>query len=366
MSQIEHIAKAVVKITTSSGSGSGFYLKDHNVVITNFHVVSGHRVVGLQTQDKDRFIAKVVMIDPELDVAVLLPTKELNGSPELSVQNTEHLATRDHVSVLGFPFGMPFTITEGIVSSPRQLMDGLQYIQTDAAVNPGNSGGPLINAEGKVIGITTAKFQNADNVGFALPIDHLEKILEAYAQNKDKVYSVKCSSCSNLLYEAEEYCPNCGDSIDVTALFNEQELNPLAQFVEDGLRKLDIDPVIARDGFDYWEFYQGSALIRVFVCRDKYLFATCPMVKVAKDNVEDMYSYILKNEAKPFYMGISDNVLFLSYRVHLTDVLSKKFGPEIQDHLVKLAKKADELDNYFVDNFGCEPSEHANFEIENK
>lgn len=354
MSPISQMSQAVVKITTSVSSGSGFYLKDKNVVVTNHHVIAGHRVVCVQTQNKKRYPAKVVMVDPQYDIALLLPTMELTDTPVLNTKSAVDLASQDKVAVLGFPFGLPFTVTEGIVSSPKQMMNGLRYIQTDAAVNPGNSGGPLVSTEGKVIGITTAKFENADNVGFALPIDHLSDILEAYKNNDAKTYAVKCPSCSQLLYEPDEYCPNCGNTIDVTALFNEQELNTLGTFVETALTQLGLDPVIARNGYNYWEFYQDSAKIRIFVYDDRYLFATCPLVKLPKQNLAAIYTYLLKNEAKPFYIGIGDSTIYLSYRVHLTDLTSLDHAAAIQKNLTELSKKADVLDNYFVDTFGCE------------
>lgn len=361
MSDIQSIIPCVVKIGTSSGSGSGFYLKQQNIVVTNNHVVSGHKVVSIETQDQERMTAKVVFLNPIVDLAFLLPSKTLENVPQLYFQPSSTLQKMERVAVLGFPYGMPFTITDGIVSSAKQLMNGRHYIQTDAAVNPGNSGGPLVNQRGEVVGVTTSKFTDADNVGFAIPVDDLILDLEAFAENVNMQFSVKCPSCSHLLFEKKEFCDNCGEKIDQDTLFDEPQLSPLAVFVEEALRGLNIDPVIARNGYDYWEFHQGSSLVRIFVYNKNYLYTTSPLVKLPKTNLEPVYRYILSNPISPFSFGIYQGMIFLSYRVHMSD-LESSFKRQIQDKIVHFAEKADKQDNYLIENFGCERSQYSRFE----
>ncbi len=360
MSLIEAISQAVVKIGTSMGSGTGFYLKSKGIIITNYHVISGNHMVSIETHDKERSTAKVVFVDPIVDLAFLLPSKELD-LPEVSLQTIANLKNTEKVSVLGYPYGLPFTITEGIVSATKQLIGGRNYIQTDAAVNPGNSGGPLVNIQGEVVGITTCKFTEADNVGFAIPVDDLLLDLDAFAANTSKNFSVKCPTCSHLLFEKVDYCPNCGNDIDENLLFDEPELSHLAKFVEAAIKNLGVDPVIARNGYDFWEFHQGSAMVRIFVFNQQYLFITCPLVKLPKQNLAEMYKYILSVPVKPFTFGIDGNMIFMSYRLHLADL---RAGSEeiIQKNIADLALRADEQDNYLIEKFQCEKSEHAKME----
>ncbi len=360
MSNIPNITANVVKIGTSSGSGSGFYLKKYGLVVTNNHVVAGHKTVSIETQSQDRLTARVVFLDPIVDLAFLLPSRPLPDTPELFIQPSNALQSMDRVAVLGFPYGMPFTITDGVISSTKQLMNGRHYIQTDAAVNPGNSGGPLVNLRGEIVGVTTAKFTNADNMGFAILADDLIADLESFAENIDLQFSVKCPSCSSLLFEKMEYCQNCGAEIDQTTLFDEPKSSPLATFVEDSLRKLDIDPIIARNGSDYWEFHQGSSLVRIFVYNKNYLYTTSPLVKIPKSNLEPVYRYLLSHPAKPFVFGIWQGMIYLSYRIHMSDIQSS-LKEEIQHNIAQFAQKADEMDNYLIDTFGCERSEYARF-----
>lgn len=357
MINLENISKTVVKINTATGSGSGFYEGKRHLVVTNHHVVAGQRTVAIETHNQDKQLASVVMINPLLDIAFLKTSAPLE-LPENTFQSVQNLRHADKIAVLGFPYGMPFTVTEGIVSSTKQILDGQRYIQTDAAVNPGNSGGPMINAQGEIVGVTVSKFNDADNIGFAIPADLLLEELEAFDKNPNAEYSVKCPSCNFPLASEDQYCENCGAEIDREKLFAEYKLGPLAEFVEDCLRQLGIDPVIARNGPDYWELHQGSALIRIFVYRNDYLFVACPLVKLPKTNLDAVYRFILSGTARPFCMGISEGLIYLSYRIHLSDLNSGRIDT-IKTDIVNLALKADELDNYLIDRYGCEWPEEA-------
>jgi serine protease Do len=352
MSEIERIYPAVVKINTSEGSGTGVYYKSQDVIITNHHVVGSIRKVGVETQGKETIVADVVLVNPLIDIAILKPQKVLEV-PDVAFLSQKFLKNSDKVSVLGFPYGMPFTVTEGIISSVKQMLGGQAYIQTDAAVNPGNSGGPVVNHKGEIIGITTSKFQNADNMGFALPIDLVIEELDALKQNPNIVFAVKCDSCNHPLYAEVEHCPNCGASLDIKSLFSEPPKSAIAMFVEDVFEKLSLDPVVARKGLDFWEFRQGSALVRYFVYRNNYLFAVSPIVKLPKQNLEVIYSFLLSGPARPFYLGVTENIVYISYRVHLADIHGK-YKEDIQKNLVDFALKADEFDNLLVEEYDCE------------
>jgi hypothetical protein len=277
--------------------------------------------------------------------------------PQVKFLSYENLKNMDRVSVLGFPFGMPFTVTEGIISTTKQLVQGKNYILTDAAVNPGNSGGPLVTGNGEIVGVTTSKFSEADNIGFALPIDEVIEELKNYKENPDFVYSVKCPSCSYLLYEKVENCPNCGDRIKET-LFEEYQLSNLSIFVEEIFKDLNTNSILARKGPDFWEFYQSNALIRIFIYKTDYLFATCPLVKLPKSDLQDLYLYLLSYPHPPYTYGISEGLIYLSYRIHLSDI---KYNPSdsIQKNLLNFVLKVEEMHKYLMEEFGCLPSEES-------
>lgn len=350
---MEKIKSNIFKVITATGTGTGFYLKEKNLVITNYHVVAGCKEVAIQDHHQHRYLAKVIMVNPEVDLAFLKSEIPKTIKGEIILNSDVEITNTQKIYIHGFPFGLPYTVTEGIVSSPRQLIGNRYYLQTDAAINPGNSGGPMLNAGGEFLGITTCKFTQADNVGFGILHTDLLSELAEFDTDLD-CFHVKCNSCSFLISEEAEFCPNCGNSIN-PAVFESFDLSYFAVFVEEALKDLKMNPVLARAGRDFWEFHQGSALIRIFVYNYDYLVATSMLNKLPKENLDKLYQFILSMPVKPYSLGVSDNHIYISYRAHLSDIFSPKAG-QIKKYLTHLALKADDLDNYLEKKYGCEMS----------
>lgn len=350
MSIIKNIENSIYRINTAYGSGTGFYSSENDVIITNHHVVAGSLTVSIEGQDKNRNLATVVYVNPGKDIAFL----KVNDLPKpLQTVLTNHKTetnSRDKVLVLGYPFGMPFTVTEGIVSNPKQIIGGSNFIQTDAAINPGNSGGPVINEKGELMGIVTSKFTEADNMGFAIPMETLREELEIVSELSGD-FTIGCPSCNGLIEEKTDYCPNCGNDID-EKMFDAHPLSDFSNKVEEAITKLNINPVLARTGRERWYFHQGSAEIRMFVYENNYLFATSPLNDLPRKNLADVYEYILTQDTGKHKLSISKNQIFLSYRIHISDLYSDN-KDEILENLAQLAIKADQLDDVFVNDFGA-------------
>ena len=349
---MENIHKSVFKIITASGTGSGFIVNGHNYIITNYHVVQGEKKVAVEDYKRDRYVAKVVMANPEADLAFLHPEKMEYGQCDISLQEEIILANTQKVFINGYPFGLPFTITEGIISSINQPVGNRSYLQTDAAVNPGNSGGPILNQAGVLVGVTTSKFNNADNVGFGIKHTDLIKEMKDFSNAQGITFRVKCNSCDTYIEEVTEFCANCGSSINPAA-WEESEKGHFTNFVENALLELGIDPILGRAGRDFWEFHQGSALIRIFVFQKDYLVATSPLNNLPKQNLDELLTYLLGNMVEPYYLGIHENKIFVSYRAHISDIFTEH-AETVKKNLKHLALKADDLDNFFSDNYGCE------------
>ena len=351
----------IYKIITSNGSGTGFKVAGKDFLITNYHVIEGSREVAVEDQHKNRYVAKVVMVNPEVDLAFLQVPELVDKNSNIRIDPDYQVQRTQKVYINGFPFGMPFTITEGIVSSTSQPMNGRNYVQTDAAVNPGNSGGPMLDKNGILVGVTTSKFTNADNVGFGIKHTDVVKEIEDYQFN-DSQYRIKCNSCGNYITEETDYCPYCGASVN-PSVFDKNELSHFGHFVEDSLAAMDINPVLCRAGRDYWEFHQGSALVRIFTVNNNYLYATSPLNKLPQGDLSGLMEYLTSNPVKPYQLGVYKNKIFISYRTHLSDIYSD-YKEQIQENLKGLINKADELDNYFQDEFGCPMSIESKEESE--
>jgi serine protease Do len=162
------------------GMGSGFIVGADGIIMTNAHVVKDATEVMVKLTDRREFKAKVLGSDPKTDVAVL----KINASnlPVVTLGNSDNLRVGEWVLAIGAPFGFENTVTAGVVSAKgRSLPDdsAVPFIQTDVAVNPGNSGGPLFNARGEVVGINSQIYSQSggyQGVSFAIPIDLASKI----------------------------------------------------------------------------------------------------------------------------------------------------------------------------------------------
>lgn len=360
MSVLKKLENSVYRIYTASGSGTGFYHQEGDVIITNHHVVAGCLAVSIEDQNKNRYLAKVVYVHPGKDIAFLKSKDLPRPTDSVVISSSRPASFRDKVLVMGYPYGMPFTVTEGIVSNPNQNINGVPFIQTDAAINPGNSGGPMINEAGELVGVVTSKFVDADNMGFAIPLHLLQEELEIISELSDEL-TIACHSCNSLIEEKTAYCPNCGKDIDEN-MFEENPLSDLSLKVEEALGQLKVNPVLARAGRERWFFHQGSAEIRMFVYNHNYLFATSPLNDLPRKNLAAIYEYILTADTGKHRLSISDNQIFLSYRVHISDLYASQ-KDEILSDIAQLALKADELDDVFVKDFGAKMTVFSKEEV---
>jgi len=178
-SQIPNIPNQQIK----RGLGSGFVVSSDGLILTNAHVVEGSDQVKVTLKDGRTYPGTVMGTDSLTDVAVIkIDAEEL---PAVAFADSDQLQPGEWAIAIGNPLGLDNTVTTGIVSATGRTSaqvgiadKRVSFIQTDAAINPGNSGGPLLNANGEVIGINTAIIQNAQGLGFAIPVNAARDIAE--------------------------------------------------------------------------------------------------------------------------------------------------------------------------------------------
>ncbi|MBI3231120.1 MAG: DegQ family serine endoprotease [Burkholderiales bacterium] len=162
------------------GVGSGFIVSSDGYVLTNAHVVDGADEVYVKLTDKREFKAKIIGVDKRTDVAVV----KIDGGnlPRITIGDSSKIRVGEWVIAIGSPFDLENTVTAGIISAKaRDTGDYLPLIQTDVAVNPGNSGGPLINMRGEVVGINSQIYSRSGGymgISFAVPIDEAMRVVE--------------------------------------------------------------------------------------------------------------------------------------------------------------------------------------------
>lgn len=200
MNVYEQVSPSVVNVTTQvltrasffdviqeEGAGSGFVIDSEGHILTNYHVIRGARQVEVSFSDSSVFPASFVGADPQNDIAVIKVDAPADLLEPVSFGNSDDLNVGQRAIAIGNPFGQfEQTLTTGVVSALNRSIEGPEgreisgIIQTDAAINRGNSGGPLLDSAGQVIGINTAIFSPSginSGVGFAIPIDTVKRIL---------------------------------------------------------------------------------------------------------------------------------------------------------------------------------------------
>ncbi len=180
---------------TYQASGSGFIISNDGYILTNYHVISGSKTVTVATYDHETYDAQIIGYDESNDIAVLKIDAE-NLKP-VNLGDSDTLRVGDSVYAIGNPLGeLTFSLTGGIVSALSRNVrteagTTMSLIQTDCAINSGNSGGALFNTRGEVIGITNAKYSSSgmsseaeiDNIGFAIPINSVKRIVTSIIEN---------------------------------------------------------------------------------------------------------------------------------------------------------------------------------------
>jgi serine protease Do len=232
------------------GAGSGFIVSPDGVILTNAHVVRDANEVTVKLQDRREYKAKVLGSDPKTDVAVLkIDAKNL---PVVPIGNSKSLAVGEWVLAIGSPYGLDSTVTAGVVSAKGRNLpgdDSVPFIQTDVAVNPGNSGGPLFNTRGEVVGINSQIYSQSggyQGLSFAIPIDVAANI-------KDQIVATGKVKHAKLGIGIQEVNQGFADSFKLEspegALVRNVEKNGAADKAGlksgDVVRKLNGQPIVA-------------------------------------------------------------------------------------------------------------------------
>ena len=178
---IEDAIQSVVTIRTDMGQGTGFIISSGGYIVTNAHVLVDSKEITAITYEQEIISADFIGYDGQLDLALLKISGDYNI---LKLADSDEIQIGEKVIAIGNPLGLQFSVSEGIVSAiHREGPSGLEaYIQTDAALNPGNSGGPLINKKGEVVGINNFKIGDSESLGFALESNYIKDTINTISQ----------------------------------------------------------------------------------------------------------------------------------------------------------------------------------------
>lgn len=204
-------AVVFIKVLTDSGvaAGSGFIVDKSGTIVTNLHVIRDAKELAVRLTSGDIFeTVEILGFDERRDLAILqIPGFDL---PVVELGNSNNIEIGSRVFLIGNPLGediLEGSVSAGIVSGIRRMDDGVQMIQTDAAANPGNSGGPMVDSEGKVIGVLTLKITDAENLNFAIPINYARGLLDTNSRMSLSELQAKLGKKPNLFSEEQDKFP---------------------------------------------------------------------------------------------------------------------------------------------------------------
>ena len=192
----EETYQSVFVVTSGNSLGSGFAVGE-NCIVTNAHVLDNPNNIHLTTYSGETYSAYLVDMDQQKDIAVL-GVKDVKFTP-LKIADYAALNTGDDAYAIGAPKSMAYTLTKGVISAKERKIRGHTYIQTDAAINEGNSGGPLMNEEGNVIGINTLKMSDSEGIGLAIPMSVVSEFIESLNIKTDENGNVSEPITQNII-----------------------------------------------------------------------------------------------------------------------------------------------------------------------
>jgi serine protease Do len=352
-SVIENYKSVVIQIATPYSTGTGFFLADYDLIVTNEHVIRGNRRVVIDGKGFKKQLTDVQFFDPRFDIAFLKAPKE-NEMAHIHLSENPDLTEGDRVIAIGHPFGLKFTATQGIISNMLHEQNNINYIQHDAALNPGNSGGPLVDLDGEVVGVNTFIIRDGNSIGFSLPSFYLKRTLDEFTKQCCS-QGVRCHSCGNLVYDNTiegEYCPFCGTKLLLPGSVDEYEPVGVIKTLEQLLEELGYDVALSRIGPHNWEVQRGSAEINLtYHERTGLIVGDAFLCTLPRKNIKPLYTYLLRENFNMdgLSFSIRGNDIILSLLIY-DRYLNIETGKRLLGYLFD---RADHYDDILVNDYGA-------------
>jgi serine protease Do len=282
----ERARSSIVSIRAGAATGTGFAATADGVVVTNAHVVGYATTVFVRSRGHDETPARVFFVDLRHDLAFVHLSPAL---PPLPLADPDEVRVGDAVLAIGDPLGLPASATAGVISALDRTTTrtGVRYLQTDAALNPGNSGGPLLDVAGRVVGVNTMTRRNAAALGFALPVDILRGFLRGFAPLPATLptptYACRC--CERPHRSTDRWCLGCGEVLGfggtdiehgraaslATVLLHSLGFDAASCAVDDGVWRLEAE------GTEIWVDVVADGAALSFSARLGRLSRTAPL-----------------------------------------------------------------------------------------
>ncbi len=352
MNQAGGIKEAIIQIATPYSTGTGFYIHEYNLIVTNEHVVRDNKQVVIDGFSFDKQKANIVFLDPRYDLAFISPPSQ-HDMPALTLGCDQKLNEGDTVTAIGHPFGISYSSTRGIISNLTHRSDDINYIQHDAALNPGNSGGPLLSNNGNVIGVNTFIIKDGNNIGFSLPVEQLNQALLDFRKIQND--AVRCSACLHIVPDIKDvkYCSHCGSSIVMISSIETYEAYGISKTIEEVLIELQYDHELARRGPYHWQVNRGSASVNIsYHEKSGLIVGDAHLCSLPPTNISEIYKYLLQrnHNLEGLTFSVKDRDIVISLLIY-DQYLNLRTATSLFRNLFLVADKEDDI---LVEKYGGE------------
>jgi serine protease Do len=347
---INNCADIIVQIATPYSTGTGFYLKSFDLIVTNEHIVRGNKQVVISGATFEKQMVAVLHLDTINDIAFISPPSA-QEMPSMELSTLDVIKKGDEVMLIEV---QNKNVTKGKIFDIQYLNDDIHYILHDINMNPVNNGGPVFGPDGMIIGINTFNIHKEKNVGHALPSFFLSSYIKEYKEGKG-LKGVRCTSCKKISFEVDDdpksNCSLCGVEIRKISDIKAYEPNGICITVESLIGRLGYDVSLTRKGPNNWCIKKGS----IDVCISYYektglLVGDVYMCELPENNVSVIYEFLLKQNyiLDGLTFSIRNNDIILSLLIY-DQFINVETVFTLFTHLLHTS---DKYDNILIDKYG--------------
>lgn len=344
---------AIVQIATPYLIGTGFCLNDNGIIVTNEHIVRDSRRVVVDHPEEGKQLGEVVYLDVKRDLALVKVVKGYDA-PTIKLQSRTLPKAGAEVYALGSTETTGGFMKKGLILAIDMEIEEVQYLNHTALLGGSDSGGPLVDADGFLLGVNNFIMKRGELQGLSLPVSYLEEALAQLELEAGKT-SARCYSCGTISYDDNplgETCPVCKEELQLPALIPPYKPFGVAATIESLLTETIDEVALARRGPNCWQVQHGSATINILYYEKNGLIVgdahLCALP--AKDNGA-LFTYLLKQNFKieNLSFSIRNGDIVLSLMIY-DRYLNETTGNRLFQYLFQ---QADDFDNILVEQYGA-------------
>ncbi len=342
----------IVQITTPYTIGTGFCISDPPLVATNEHIVRDNRNAIVDHPVSGRQVAQVVYLDPKRDLALLrlpipIPMLEFHRAGEALPKEGQQ------VWALG---GKPEqTVRSGVITESGHLINGVRYLQHNAGLEVSDSGGPLFDSYGQLVGMNSFLAAGSGIMGLCLPSVHLQEAV-AYMRKATGKTASRCIQCDQIVSDHNlvdnNNCPQCRVPIQLPSQIADYQPIGIAATIEQLLTNTGHQPTLSRRGPNSWQVQHGSADIHIsYYEKNGLIVGDAYLCVLPSDDNEALYAFLLKQnfDIENLSFSIKDDEIVLSLMIY-DRYLNEETGLTLFKYLFE---RADHYDNVLVEKYGA-------------